>query len=94
MRVGVHSTPRRRSLLSYISMALTLVLNGQNLSLTLADPATLDAIVLDLGLKADRVAIEHNGQIVARAVWNQTEVRSGDRLEVVQFVGGGAPVRR
>lgn len=42
-----------------------------------------------LQLKADRVAIERNGEIVSRANWPQTQLQNGDKLEVVQFVGGG-----
>ena len=42
-----------------------------------------------MNLKGDRIAVEHNGQIVQRANWSDTTVYSGDRLEVVHFVGGG-----
>jgi sulfur carrier protein len=42
-----------------------------------------------MALKGDRIAVEHNGQIVQRANWAETPVSSGDRLEVVHFVGGG-----
>lgn len=73
-------------------MFLTLILNGQSRSFSLPDPATLEAVVVELGLKGDRVAIEHNGGIISRARWSQTSLISGDRLEVVHFVGGGLPV--
>jgi len=36
--------------------------------------------------------VEHNGAIVQRAGWTDTPVASGDRLEVVHFVGGGRDV--
>jgi sulfur carrier protein len=42
-----------------------------------------------MALKGDRIAVEHNGQIVQRARWSDTPIASGDRLEVVHFVGGG-----
>ena len=72
-------------------MALTLVLNGQSrLFTTLPETATLADLVQELGLKADRVAVEHNGEIAAKSVWSQTLLADGDRLEVVHFVGGGA----
>jgi thiamine biosynthesis protein ThiS len=35
------------------------------------------------------VAVEHNGEIIPRAVWAGTILQPGDRLEVVHFVGGG-----
>ncbi len=72
-------------------MALTLILNGQPRTLELDEPAPLAGIVAALGLKPDRVAIEHNGMIAPRGSWPELNVYSNDRLEVVHFVGGGAP---
>jgi thiamine biosynthesis protein ThiS len=43
-----------------------------------------------LGLKSDRIAVELNGEIVPRSTWNETGISTGDRLEIVHFVGGGA----
>jgi thiamine biosynthesis protein ThiS len=42
-----------------------------------------------LGLNPARVAIEYNLQILPKAKWEETRVASGDRFEIVQFVGGG-----
>jgi sulfur carrier protein len=53
------------------------------------DSLPLAALVEQLGLKADRVAVELNRNIVPRAQWAETRVSEGDRLEIVQFVGGG-----
>ncbi|MDQ2070609.1 sulfur carrier protein ThiS [Natronospira bacteriovora] len=36
-----------------------------------------------------RVAVEHNGMIVPRSQHGQTRLEDGDRLEIVQAVGGG-----
>ncbi len=72
-------------------MALTLIVNGQSRTFeTLPETASLEKLVGELGLKGDRVAVEHNGEIVPRAGWAATELNSGDRLEVVHFVGGGS----
>ena len=71
-------------------MSLTLILNGQSRAFdTLPEPASLEQLISELGLKGDRVAVEHNGEIVPRSGWAQTAVNGGDRLEVVHFVGGG-----
>jgi thiamine biosynthesis protein ThiS len=70
---------------------LTLTLNGQARELHGVDEgAALEAVIAALELKADRVAVEWNGEIVTRAKWGATAVRSGDKLEVVHFVGGGS----
>ena len=42
-----------------------------------------------LELKEDRVAVELNRDIVRRDRWPETRLRDQDRLEIVQFVGGG-----
>jgi sulfur carrier protein len=69
---------------------MEIVLNGQPRTVDL-DPqtATLDALVAALEMKQDRVAVERNGEIVRRTEWAATAIQSGDRLEIVHFVGGG-----
>ncbi len=52
-------------------------------------PFTLAALVEILGMKADRVAVELNRDIVPRDRWPETQLHEGDRLELVHFVGGG-----
>ena len=49
----------------------------------------LSSLVEQLGMKADRVAVELNRDIVPRVKWAETQINEGDRLEIVQFVGGG-----
>jgi sulfur carrier protein len=74
-------------------MSLTLILNGQSRAFeTLSQPASLEAVIGELGLKGDRVAVEHNGMIVPRAGWAEATLNGGDRLEVVHFVGGGVTI--
>jgi sulfur carrier protein len=55
-----------------------------------AAPFVLAALVQALGMKADRVAVELNRDIVPRDRWAETELHEGDRLEIVHFVGGGS----
>ncbi len=73
-------------------MALRITLNGRPHMLpTLCGEATLDLVIAELGLKADRIAVEHNGVIAPRKTWTDLQVSEEDRLEVVHFVGGGTP---
>jgi thiamine biosynthesis protein ThiS len=67
---------------------MKLIINGEPKS---SSAETLAALVEQLGMKPDRVAIELNREIVPRDRWAQTTLRDGDALEMVQFVGGGAP---
>lgn len=72
-------------------MSLTLVLNGQQRTFESLMPlSTLDELIAELGLRNDRVAIEHNGKIANREAWPTTVLNLGDKLEVVHFVGGGS----
>jgi sulfur carrier protein len=72
-------------------MSLTLILNGQSRTFPeLQESAGLNHLIAALGLQGDRVAVEHNGEIVPRTNWPETVLTAGDRLEVVHFVGGGA----
>ena len=65
---------------------MTITLNGSPRSTSATD---LAALISELGMKPDRVAVELNLEIVPRAAWAQTPLKDGDRLEVVHFVGGG-----
>lgn len=42
-----------------------------------------------LGTNPRLVAVEYNGEILHRHLWEQTVIREGDRLEIVTIVGGG-----
>ena len=50
---------------------------------------SLGALVRLLELPEDRVAIEHNRAVVRRLRWPEVRLEAGDRVEIVQFVGGG-----
>ena len=69
---------------------MKLHINGEERDFTDPAPSTLAALVEVLGMKADRVAVELNRDIVPRDRWAETPLSDGDRLEVVHFVGGGS----
>ena len=50
---------------------------------------SLDRLLKWLQVDASRVAVELNGDIVRKPDWPGAEVRTGARIEVVWFVGGG-----
>ncbi len=68
---------------------MTLQINGDEKTFNAPTPFTLAALVEQLGMKSDRVAIELNRDIVPRDRWPETQLNEGDRLEIVHFVGGG-----
>ena len=50
---------------------------------------TLQALVEQLALAPDRLAVELNYEVVRRSEWPRVTLSEGDRVEVVHFVGGG-----
>ena len=69
---------------------MLLVINGQTRTLDeINKTSTVADLIAALGMQAERVAVERNGEIVSRSTWASTTVMEGDRLEIVQFVGGG-----
>jgi len=70
-----------------VNTNLEITVNGESRA---AKPgATVIDLLRELGLDSGRVAIERNLQILSRPQWPETVVQSGDRYEIVQFVGGG-----
>jgi thiamine biosynthesis protein ThiS len=55
----------------------------------LADGLTLEALIHELALAPDRLAIERNREVVRRADWPQTTLSEADKIEIIHFVGGG-----
>jgi len=66
---------------------MKLQINGADREFTAS--LSLAALIEQLGMKQDRVAVELNHDIVARDRWPETNLKDGDRLEIVHFVGGG-----
>ena len=66
---------------------MTLEINGE----TRAIPAVSNVVqLLDiLGISGSRVAVEINRKIIRRKDWEHTPISDLDRVEIVQFVGGG-----
>ena len=74
---------------------MKLTINGREREFPeMQSDSTLHHLVELLRLKADRVAVERNGDIVPRTTWAEVRLEDGDNLEVVQFVGGGLEPRR
>ncbi|MCD6681036.1 MAG: sulfur carrier protein ThiS [Burkholderiaceae bacterium] len=65
----------------------TIVVNGQ--PRPLPAPATVSALLGELGLVGQRLAVERNGEIVPRSLHERETLQPGDRLEIVVAVGGG-----
>ena len=56
----------------------------------LPEKLTLADLVRRLSLAPERLALELNREVMRRAAWSETELRDGDQVEIVHFVGGGS----
>jgi len=69
--------------------AVTVTLNGKRREVP--DGLSLFELLQQLDVQPSRVVIEHNREIRRKEDFKTTRVRDGDELELVYFVGGGAP---
>jgi len=47
------------------------------------------ALIERLNLRRGRIAIELNQSVIPKAEWAGISLRPGDKVEIVNFVGGG-----
>lgn len=66
---------------------IEITLNGEPREIPAASSVT-DLVAL-LDLTGGRLAIEVNLSILPRTAWTETKLQTGDKLEIVHFVGGG-----
>jgi thiamine biosynthesis protein ThiS len=65
---------------------LTIRLNGEEVAI---EPGTVTDLLKRKGYRIERAVVELNALLISREAWSRTELKSGDCLEVVGFVGGG-----
>ncbi len=68
-------------------MTLEITINGEDRQLN-GTPSIADMLI-GLQLNPDKVAVERNLEIVPHSLFAETVLQSGDRLEIVRFIGGG-----
>ncbi|HUL15741.1 MAG TPA: sulfur carrier protein ThiS [Terriglobales bacterium] len=64
-----------------------ITVNGESREATAGE--TVSDLLVQLGMDPGRVAIERNLEILPRPKWQETQLQTGDRFEIVHFVGGG-----
>ncbi len=69
-----------------MSGVLRIRVNGESREVT--DGTTLGELVESMQLRG-RLAVEINGEIIPRAEYDRYRLHEGDRIEIVQAIGGG-----
>lgn len=66
---------------------MELVINGEPREV--ADGLTAAALLRELGLSNERLAMEVNREILPRSQFEDHRLSAGDRIEIVRAIGGG-----
>ncbi|MCI4626844.1 MAG: sulfur carrier protein ThiS [Candidatus Magnetoovum sp. WYHC-5] len=66
---------------------MEIILNGEAYLVKRAN--TVSGLLDELGVKSELVAVEINMNIIKRADYINKKINGGDRVEIVNFVGGG-----
>jgi thiamine biosynthesis protein ThiS len=66
---------------------MTIIVNGERREIP--EGLNVAGLLDHLGMANGRVAVERNLDILPRARWQETQVKSDDSFEIVHFVGGG-----
>jgi len=69
-----------------MSDTIDIQLNGETRSVS---AITLAQLVSELGLEQRMIAIECNLEVVPKSQYSATELKEGDRIELVHMIGGG-----
>jgi thiamine biosynthesis protein ThiS len=66
---------------------MQIIVNGE--AQASRDAVSVAELLAELAVAATRVAVEVNEEIVPRDAYGTRRLASGDRVEIVHFVGGG-----
>ncbi len=50
---------------------------------------TIGGLLAERKINPDRIVVEYNGEILPKNKFDATEIKNGDNIEVLSFVGGG-----
>lgn len=64
-----------------------IVINGEEQAIS--SGKNLDELLDILELEKRSIAIELNQNLIPKSDWENHIIKSGDKIEIVQFVGGG-----
>jgi thiamine biosynthesis protein ThiS len=67
--------------------SITVEINGA--PRTVPTPVNVSELLEHLGVGPDRLAVELNRRVLMRKEWDSTPLSDKDKIEIVQFVGGG-----
>lgn len=67
---------------------MTLTVNGREVTVP-ETIKTVNQLINHFDLKSPVIIVEHNDVILEKGEHDKTNIEAGDKIEFVQFVGGG-----
>ena len=66
---------------------MQIVVNGE--AQKISPGCTVFKLLEDQAVTLKAAVVEHNSKILKQEHWQSTQLKSGDRLEILVFMGGG-----
>lgn len=66
---------------------MQVTINGEKRDLS--GNLSIAGMLENLGLPAERIAIELNREVVRKKDWGSVRLNDADKIEIIHFVGGG-----
>ncbi|MBL4620433.1 MAG: sulfur carrier protein ThiS [Marinicaulis sp.] len=70
-----------------VEFPVNITFNGEQMNVDA--PISVAGLLSALELEPRKIAVERNLEIVPKSLYGDTVLVDGDRIEIVQFVGGG-----
>ena len=66
---------------------IKIIVNGKQMQIT--PKFSLKSLIIKLKMPLNKIAIELNKEIIDKRKISKTQLKKGDKIEIVHFIGGG-----
>ena len=70
-----------------IKNKIKIIVNGKQMQIT--PKFSLKSLIIKLKMPLNKIAIELNKKIIDKRKISKTQLKKGDKIEIVHFIGGG-----
>jgi len=70
-----------------IKNKIKIIVNGKQMQIT--PKFSLKNLIIKLKMPLNKIAIELNKEIIDKRKISKTQLKKGDKIEIVHFIGGG-----
>ena len=70
-----------------IKNKIKIIVNGKQMQIT--PKFSLKSLITKLKMPLNKIAIELNKEIIDKRKISKTQLKKGDKIEIVHFIGGG-----